>query len=260
MLQINNFYNGDTIEYMKQIDDKSIQLILTSPPYNASWRKDGHRYKNSGFSDNLTPQEYIDWSLNIFKQYQRILKDKGVVAYNLSYTVKYPELPIEVIYNIIKNTDLTLVDTIYWKKNNASPLSQSPNRITRIIEPVYIFAKKEYVVDFECNKEKASVSRTGQQYYKNYINFITAKNNDGKLEGHDAAYSTEFAKFFVDLYSFENTIVLDNFMGTGTTAIACKELNRNFIGIELFKDYYEYSIKRLQNYENTGQYFLKNNE
>jgi DNA modification methylase len=259
MLEINRIYNGDTIDEMKKIDDKSIRMVLTSPPYNASWRKDLHRYKGSGFSDNMSDEDYIKWTVDIFNEYDRILMDKGVVVYNLSYTSKNAHLPTLTVAGVIKNTNFTLADTVSWKKKNVNPMSMSPNRLTRIVELVYVFVKKDHIIDFECNKKKGKKSRTGQQYYKIYYNFIEAKNNDGStsLSKHNATYSTDFTKFFIDLYSFEGDIVLDNFMGTGTTAIGCLELGRKFIGIELFDKYCKYSNERIDNYLRTGELNIK---
>ena len=258
MLKVNNIYNGDTIDYMKKIDDKSIQLILTSPPYNASWRKDNHRYKNTGFSDNMSEEEYIEWSVDIFNEYSRILKDTGVVVYNLSYTIKSAHLPTYVVAEIMKQTDFILVDIVSWKKNSVIPLPMSPNRLTRIVELVYIFAKKDKVINFECNKRLAKKSIKGQQYYDVYFNYIETRNNDGgtKKSKHNATFSVDFTKFFIDLYSFENSIVLDNFIGTGTTAIGCLELNRKYIGIDRYSGYCDYAIKRINNYQKTGNYTL----
>ena len=96
MLDLNKIYCGDTVEYMKMIDDKSVQLILTSPPYNASQRKDGFNNKyptDDTHTDDITDEKYLDWMIEVFKEYERILKDKGVVAFNMGYTKYSPSLP-----------------------------------------------------------------------------------------------------------------------------------------------------------------------
>jgi len=245
MLEINKIHTGDTIELMGKIDPKSIQLILTSPPYNASFRKDNDKYPGGNYQDALTDEEYIKWSVEIFKQYQNILKDKGVVAYNMSYTRYSPSLPYLVIAEILKNTDFVLADTLAWKKKTAVPLAGQPNRMTRICEFVYIFVKKDHLIDFDCNKVVNSISKTGQKFFKTYYNFIETKNNDGANDIHKATFSKDFAKYFIDLYSFENSIVLDNFMGTGTTAVSCIDLNRNFIGIDMSPEYVDYANNRI---------------
>ena len=252
MLKTNKIYCGDTIEYMNKIDDKSIQLILTSPPYNASLRKDGYNNKyqtTDTHTDDITDDQYLNWMIGVFKEYFRILKDKGVVAFNMSYTKYSPSLPYFLINRIFQETDFIIADTLAWEKTAVIPFTGHPNRLTRKCEFVYIFVKKEHLNDFDANKVVAAVSKTGQKFYKSYINILKTKNNDGPIKEHKATFSSDFAKFFIDLYSFPESIVLDNFMGTGTTGLACKMLNRNYIGIELSQTYCDIAEKRLADFQ-----------
>jgi len=248
-MEINKIHLGDTIEVMEQMEDKSVQLVFTSPPYRASVRPDRHKYPDAReiVKDDQTEEEYVQWMVDIFKQYNRILKDDGVVAFNLSYTTFSPSLPYLMIAEIFKQTDFVIVDTLAWKKKSCVPLT-GKNRLSRICEFVYIFVKKDSLSNFTDNKVVKSISDTGQKYFGAYYNFIETKNNDGKVKGHDATFSTEFAEFFIDLYSRPGDLVLDNFMGTGTTAIACINLNRNYIGSEIFPQYLEYTEKRISDH------------
>ncbi len=243
-LVTNQIYCGDTVETMKKIKDKSINLILTSPPYLASIRKDNHKYPGAKdlIKDNQPVKEYISWLIEVFKQYERILTDEGVIVFNYSYTTFNPSLPYMLINEVFENTSLEIYDTASWKKKSCVPLSGHPNRMTRIVEMVYIFAKTP---NFSANKIVSSVSKTGQKYFNTYYNFIEAKNNDGKVEGHEATFSTEFANYFIDLYSKPNDIVLDNFSGTGTTPYAASKMGRQYIGIDLVEDYCDHARERL---------------
>ena len=243
-LETNNIYCGDTVETMKKLNEESIDLILTSPPYLASIRQDNHKYPGAKdqVKDNQSVDDYLDWIVENFKQYERILKKDGVVVFNFSYTTFNPSLPYFLINEVFNNTDFRIYDTFAWKKKSAMPVSGHPNRVTRIVEMVYIFAKTPY---FKANKTVSSVSRTGQKYYNNYYNFIEARNNDGKVEGHEATFSTDFASFFIDLYSKENEIVLDNFSGTGTTPYAASKMNRQYIGIDLVEKFCQYARERV---------------
>ncbi|CAG7581716.1 MAG: DNA adenine methylase [uncultured marine phage] len=249
MIETNKIHLGDTIEVMEQIDDKSIQLVFTSPPYRASVRPDRHKYPDAReiVKDDQSEEEYVQWMVNIFKQYERIVKDDGIVAFNLSYTTFSPSLPYMMIAEIFKQTDFVIVDTLAWKKKSCVPLT-GKNRLSRICEFVYIFVKKDHLKDFSDNKVVKSISDTGQKYFGAYYNFIEAKNNDGKVKGHGATFSSEFAEFFVDLYSKPGDLVLDNFMGTGTTAIACVNLNRRYIGSEIFTQYLDHANKRIEDH------------
>lgn len=248
-MEINKIHLGDTIEVMEKIEDKSIQLVFTSPPYRASVRPDRHKYPDARdiVKDDQTEEEYIQWMVNIFKQYERILKDDGVVAFNLSYTTFAPSLPYMMINEIFNQTDFRIVDTLAWKKKSCVPLT-GKNRLSRICEFVYIFVKKDSISDFSDNKVVKTISDTGQKYFGAYYNFIETKNNDGKVKGHGATFSSDFAEFFIDLYSKPGDLVLDNFMGTGTTAIACINLNRNYIGSEIFPQYLEYGEDRINDH------------
>ena len=243
-LETNKIYCGDTIETMKSINGETVDLILTSPPYLASLRKDNHKYPGAKdqVKDNQSVDDYLKWIVENFKQYERILKKDGVLVFNFSYTTFNPSLPYFLINEVFKHTDFRIYDTFAWKKKSAMPVSGRPNRVTRIVEMVYIFAKTPH---FKANKTVSSVSRTGQKYYNNYYNFIEAKNNDGKVEGHEATFSTDFASHFIDLYSKENEIVLDNFSGTGTTPYAASKMNRQYIGIDLVEKFCDYARQRI---------------
>ena len=243
-LETNKIYCGDTVETMGKINDGSIDLILTSPPYLASIRNDNHKYPGAKdqIKDNQSVDDYLEWIIDNFKQYERILKKDGVIVFNFSYTTFNPSLPYFLINEVFKHTDFRIYDTFAWKKKSAMPVSGHPNRVTRIVEMVYIFAKTPY---FKANKTVSSVSRTGQKYYNNYYNFIEARNNDGKVEGHEATFSTDLASFFIDLYSKENEIVLDNFSGTGTTPYASSKMNRQYIGIDLVEKFCDYARERV---------------
>ena len=243
-LTTNQIYCGDTVETMKKLSKNSIDLILTSPPYLASIRKDNHKYPGAKdqVKDNQSVDDYLEWMIENFKEYERILKDDGVIAFNFSYTTFNPSLPYDLINKVFENTGLRIYDTIAWKKKSAMPVTGHPNRLTRIVEMVYIFAKTP---KFKANKKVSSISRTGQKYYNNYYNFLEAKNNDGKVEGHEATFSTEFAAFFIDLYSRENDIVLDNFSGTGTTSYAASKMKRQYIGIDLVEKFCDYARERI---------------
>ena len=101
-LVTNEIYCGDTVETMKKIEDKSINLILTSPPYLASIRKDNHKYPGAKdiIKDNQPVKEYLEWLVEVFKQYERILSDDGAIVFNYSYTTFNPSLPYLLINEV----------------------------------------------------------------------------------------------------------------------------------------------------------------
>ena len=245
---INKIFNESNLETMLKITDKSISGIITSPPYNiTSKRKDG--YYNNGYSDmdNLTPDEYLEVRTNEFKEFSRIMEDKGVICYNISYHNENPILPTLLIAKIHNYTDLTVADIITWKKPVAIPFATSPTKLSRICELIYVIVKKDHLHDFMTNKEISSVSKkTGQTFYKNYQNIIEAKNNDGVNCKLKASFSEDLVNKLLNIYFPIGSTIYDPFMGLSTTARACEKSGRNFIGSELDKEHFEIGLETLK--------------
>jgi site-specific DNA-methyltransferase (adenine-specific) len=138
-----------------------------------------------------------------------------------------------------------VADNIIWKKPTTSPNSCSPNKLTRMCEYIFVFCRKNEFETFDCNKEISSLRKTGQIAYKNYSNFLTAKNNDGSNDIHKATFSSELVRKLLLLYAKKGSLIYDSFMGTGTTAIGCLIENINYIGSEISSRYVECSNKRI---------------
>lgn len=194
----------------------------------------------------MSDDEYIDWTENIFNSYDKILKPNGVVLYNISYGNENPDLMWLVIAEIIKRTNFMIADCIIWKKNSALPNNVSPNKLTRITEFVFVFCRKNEYKTYNSNKQVKSISHTGQKFYENIFNFIEAKNNDGSCKLNKATYSSELCEKLLKIYAKPNAIIYDSFMGTGTTAVACKRLGLNCIGSELSEAQCEFANNRLK--------------
>ena len=248
-MEVNKIYNEDCLITMRKIEN--IDAIITSPPYNTS--RKGSSLDNAcanvrydEFDDCKTDEEYIAWTIAIFKSYDKVLKPNGVILYNLSYSSENTHLMWLVVAEIMKQTNFIVADNIIWKKPSTSPNSCSPNKLTRIIEYVFVFCRKNEIGTFEMNKEQSSLRKTGQIAYKNYFNFIEAPNNDGSNDIHKATFSSILIRKLLHLYVKKDAIVYDSFMGTGTTAMACIEEKINYIGSEISKRYVEYSNKRIE--------------
>ena len=167
------------------------------------------------------------------------------VLYNLSYGNNNRDGMFKAINTIITQTPFTIADVITWKKSSAMPNNCSPNKLTRITEFVFVFCKKDQIDTFYCNKPIVSYRKTGQASYGNIFNFIEAKNNDGSCPYNKATYSSDLCKQLLNIYGCKDGIVYDPFMGTGTTAVACKELSINYIGSEISKNQCEWAENRL---------------
>lgn len=248
--KINTIYNEDCFETMMQMP-KIIDLILTSPPYNTARTGINQRafneYENryDVHLDNKTDEEYINWSVELFNLYNKVLKENGSVLYNISYSSENTDLIWKFISEIINKTVFTTADTIIWKKNSAIPNNTSPNKLTRICEFVFVFARKNELNTFIMNKKVTKQSETGQNYYENLFNFIEAPNNDGSNKLNKATFSSSLVRKLLKMYAPPNALIYDSFMGTGTTAESCIIENLNFVGSELSKAQCDYTSKRL---------------
>ena len=138
-----------------------------------------------------------------------------------------------------------VADVITWKKKSALPQNISPNKLTRICEYVFVFCRKNEYGTYFANKQVTSIRDTGQKMYEVVYNFISAPNNDGSCDLNKATYSTELCEKLLNIYAKKNSIVLDPFMGTGTTAVACKSLGHSYIGSELSENQCKYALERL---------------
>lgn len=244
----NQIFNENNLDTLERMDNASIDGIITSPPYNiSSTRKD--MYYNTGYTDidGLPSEYYLDVRLNEFKEFERVLTEDGVICYNLSYIHENPMLPYQLVNRVHSETDLTLADVVYWKKSNAIPFQTSPTKLSRIVEPVYIFVRKSRLANFKTNKQVSKINpKTNQKFYKNYTNIVEAKNNDGIKTSLKAVYSTDLVKELIRIYFPEGSTIYDPFMGIGTTARGCKIMNCNYIGSELKEEYYNLSINLLE--------------
>jgi DNA modification methylase len=173
----------------------------------------------------------------------------------MSYGTENTILMSLVIADLIRKSDFTLADIIVWKKQMATPNNVSHNKMTRIVEYIYVFCRKDEFYTFNCNKQKLKERETGQAIYENVFNFITAKNNDNSTDLNKATYSTELVRKLLLLYTKENDLIYDSFMGTGTTANACIIENRNYLGSELSLEQCKYAEKRLNLLKNQIKLF-----
>lgn len=234
-------YNGDCLKHMYGLHRNGIKanVILTSPPYNTSrvggGQKaiDNHEQRYDVHLDNKTNEDYIDWTRKIFRKFDTILAENGCILYNLSYGAENVDLLWLTIASIIESTPFTIADCIVWKKSHAIPNNMSPNRLTRIIEFVFVICRKTEAKTFQCNKEVVSICKSGQKNFKSVVNFIKAKNNDGMNSLNKATFSSDLVLELLRIYSKRSDIIYDPFMGTGTTAVGVVKYNLEHGGANL---------------------------
>lgn len=252
LIDNHTFFNADTNEGMQHLIERGIKVdfILTSPPYNAH-RSDFYNGKTK-INDSKTPEEHTSWLVSHFKQYDKLLKKNGVVIYNLNY-MSSKKNNVSNIYKTMleveKQTPFIIIDVICWKKKSGIPSREA--RLTRVWEHVFILIRKD---DWQSFHDKKCKILTGKP------NFIEAPNNDFVTNINKACFSSELVVKLLKLYGAnKKSIVLDNFMGTGTTSIGCEKIGCFSIGIEIDETNFEFSLDRMRAFKGNLQELSQTN-
>lgn len=250
-MEKNKIYNIDCVEGMKQMIGEGILVdcILTSPPYNTETRnatkgKYDNRYDT--YEGNLTNDEYIKWTIELFNCFDKVLSPNGKILYNLNYGSENTECMNLTVAEILRNTNFTLADIIVWEKNCALPQNMSANKLTRVYEFIYVFVRRNEFMTFTTNKQAVGKHHGTQVVYENIPNKISAKNNDEVCPYNFATFSTELVYKLLNIYCKNGELVMDPFMGSGATAVACYKKGLDFIGFELSPKQVEWANERLE--------------
>ena len=227
-------------EAMKELHNKSIHLMITSPPYNVG--KD--------YDKDLSLTEYLELIRTVMKETYRVLVPGGRVAFNVANIGRKPYLPLDsYIMNIMEDIGFLMRGQIIWDKSASSGVSfawgsykSASNPVLRDVhEYILIFSKGTY--SRQKNSKKDSISGDEfREYTKSIWSFPAAS---ARKIGHPAPFPEELPSRLIKLYSFEDDVILDPFIGSGTTGIAALKLKRNFIGYEVDKNYCNLAKKRI---------------
>ena len=233
-------------------------VVITSPPYNTGKSGTSETARNNFdgkydvYMDTKSVDQYIEWTVSLFNKFDSVLKPNGVICYNMSYgsnTTSADGDTVNLVWltiaEVIKRTPFMIADRIIWKKRSALPNNVSPNKLTRIVEDIFVFVRKDEYKTFYCNKEVTSVSKVGQTFYKPIYNLIEAPNNDGVCKFNKATFSSQLVTELLDIYCPVGGLCYDPFMGSGTTAVGCHYVGNHFIGSEISENQIEFSKNRL---------------
>lgn len=214
---------GDCLELMKGLADESIDLVITSPPYNLGNTHHTQNKRHNPYNDNLPEDDYQKWQINILNECYRILKKDGSIIYNHKNRIKngIQSTP----YEWILKTKFIVKQELVW-------INGSPNfekiRFYPFTERLYWLAK---------NKETQLYNVASKTDVFDWM----AIGTEGE---HTRAFPTQLVIDMIRVFPNAKS-VFDPFMGSGTTGVACQRLGKDFIGFEINEDYFKLAEKRI---------------
>ena len=255
-----NLYTGDCLDYLKTIKEPTFDLVITSPPYNI-----GRNYNL--YSDNKS--DYIDCLIKVFKEVCRCLNSNGHLFLNLSSTKNDPY----AAYKVAEGINWKLQNNIIWCKaveidgyvRGYSTPTSSKRYLQNGWEHLFHFTKDGNTeIDLEAsgvpyntdyNNAARNEKRSGKNWrptttcwhitYKSKATKQITKEIAGEKK-HPAIYPKNLVEKCLKVSGIKKGVVLDPFLGTGTTGLVAKEMNLDFIGIEIDKDYFNFSNSRIE--------------
>jgi site-specific DNA-methyltransferase (adenine-specific)/modification methylase len=234
---------GDCLERMKEIPSGSVDMVLTSPPYNMNLRIRNGKYcsrqivkelstKYESFDDNLPMDEYFEFNRKVLNECLRV---SDLVFYNVQLlTGNKPAL-----FKLMGEFHDKIKELIVWDKVNAQPA----------IGKNVMNSQFEILLVLQNSKPESRAFATGQFERGTLSNVWNIKRGKKIHTSHGAVFPIELAEKVIRNFCSpmaESATVLDPFMGTGTTGMACKNLDRNFIGIEMDEGYFDIASKRME--------------
>ena len=261
-------YLGDCLEVLKDLPDNSVDLIFTSPPY-ADQRKNTY--------GGIHPEKYVEWFLPITQQLLRVLKPTGSFVLNIKEKVVNAERSTYVLELILamRKQGWLWTEEFIWHKKNCYP-GKWPNRFRDAWERLLQFNKQKHFAMYqeavmvptgdwaktrlknlsETDKIRDN-SHVGSGFGKNISNWLNRDKayptnvlhlaTECNNKNHPAAFPQALPEWFIKLFTQENDVVLDPFMGSGTTNIVANQLNRQSVGIEILPEYFEEVKKYFSN-------------
>ena len=233
-----------TSEKMEELPDNSVHLMVTSPPYNV-----GKEY-----DENLTLNEYREFLKRVWSEVKRVLVPGGRACINIANLGRKPYIPLHafLIEDMLDLGFLMRGEIIWNKASSGSPSTawgtwlSAKNPILRDIhEYILVFSKSSFARDRIENK-KSTISK--EEFLEFTKSVWTFSAEPATKVGHPAPFPVELPYRLIQLYTFEEEVILDPFMGSGQTAIAAIKTHRHYIGYETNQEYIELAQRRINDF------------
>ncbi len=236
---------GDARDVLKKFPDNSIHLMVTSPPYNV-----GKEYDK-----DLTLSEYLDFLRDVLKQVYRVLVWGGRICFNVANIGRKPYIPLhKYVIDIFEELGFLMRGEVIWYKGDAVAGSSTAwgtwrsavNPILRDVhEYILIFSKGTFERRKPLSKEDTISRDEFIKFTKSVWKFSPESATD---VGHPAPFPIELPYRCIQLYTFKGDVVLDPFVGSGTTCLAAIMTGRHYVGIDIDERYVELARKRIANH------------
>ena len=229
-------------EKMDELPDNSVHLMVTSPPYNVG--KD--------YDEDFTLEEYLQFLKNVWKEVYRVLVPGGRICINIANLGRQPYIPLDafIVKDMLDLSFLMRGEIIWNKGSSASPstawgswLSAANPTLRDIHEYILVFSKGTFSRK-NIYKRKNTISK--EEFLELTKSIWTFGAESARKVGHPAPFPVELPLRCIKLYTFENDIVLDPFIGSGTTAVAALLSNRRFVGYDIERGYVEIAERRIK--------------
>jgi site-specific DNA-methyltransferase (adenine-specific) len=237
---LGHIFLGDSRD-MKNILDNSVHLMITSPPYNVT--KD--------YDEDLSLTEYLRLLKDVFTEVWRVLVPGGRAAINIANIGRKPYIPLHAyIIEIMHNIGYHMRGEIIWNKGASAGISTAWGSFSSASNPclrdvheyILVFSKQNNKLE-RGDKENTIKKEDFIEWTKSIWSFPAVS---AKKIGHPAPFPEELPRRLIEFYSYKGDIILDPFIGSGTTAIAALKMQRNFIGYEISKEFCKLANRRIK--------------
>jgi len=234
-----NIIFNKSAEKMDDLIDNCVSLTVTSPPYNVGKLSD----------NNLSDEDYWKLMRQCFKEVYRVTESGGRLVLNVANLGRKPYIPFSNMFtDLMLDLGFLMRGEIIWQKSKGananfawgSWLSASNPVIRDIHEYCLVFSKEGMS---KGSKGKSTIEK--DEFMESTLSIWNINPARAKKIGHPAPFPVELAERFINLYSYEKDLILDPFIGSGTTALAASKLKRSYIGYEVNAEYCKLAEKRL---------------